>query len=56
MTEQYGITEEQLVEFSKISRKLREILAENKEIMKATEEKKNKMYRDASSIRYGELK
>ena len=56
MTEQYEITETQLIEFSKISRKLREIIAKNKELREEIRKRKNRMYKDASSIRYGELK
>lgn len=46
---QYAITVEQLVEFSRISRKLREITEVNKK-------RNTRMYKDARSIRYGELK
>lgn len=48
ITEQYAITAVQLMEFVKIAEKLRKIIAKNQE--------KKKLYRDASSIRYGELK
>lgn len=51
ITEQYAITVGQLIEFVKITEKLRKIIAKNQ-----IKERKKKSYRDASSIRYGELK
>lgn len=49
ITEQYAITVGQLMEFSRISRKLREITEVNKK-------GNTRMYKDARSVRYGELK
>lgn len=46
---QYAITIDQLGEFSRISRKLREIIEVNKK-------RNTRMYKDARSVRYGELK
>lgn len=46
---QYAITIDQLREFSRISRKLREIIEVNKK-------RNTRMYKDARSVRYGELK
>lgn len=46
---QYAITVEQLAEFSRISRKLKEIAEVNKK-------RNTRMYKDARSVRYGELK
>lgn len=50
ITEQYAITAEQLIEFTKITEKLRKI------ITNGTKKRNTRMYKDARSVRYGGLK
>lgn len=52
-----GTSEEQLVEFEKISSELREFFAKDRAAVTRKQKKeRKKWYKDAKSIRYGELK
>ena len=53
---QYTITVEQLIEFAKIAGELREIFAKNRAAIKRKQNERKKWYKNASAIRYGELK
>lgn len=50
-----GITEEQLIEFEKISGELRKIFSENRAAVKKKQKRRKKWYKDANAIRYGVL-
>ena len=51
-----GITEEQLVEFEKITSELREFFAKDRAAVTRKQKERKKWYKNASSIRYGALK
>ena len=50
-----GITEDQLIEFDKISNELRRIFAENRAVIRRKQKERKRRYKDSRSIRYGVL-
>lgn len=51
-----GITEEQLVDFEKISSELRDFFAKDRAAVIRKQKERKKWYKNADAIRYGELK